>query len=149
MIRDLISIYLPSYPRTLIYMLQSGEYRAGPYLRWVWRTKDFTSVMRRRTLERTRPARLLLGALWLGIAVQLLVGGWLIYLGAAHDLTGGVVFGLAAILSYPILWAHLLVVPLVMGRELVSRPKELELINRSASVFANHPGLKIAMAGSY
>jgi UDP-N-acetylmuramoyl-tripeptide--D-alanyl-D-alanine ligase len=149
MIRDFISIYLPGYPRTLVYMLQSGEYRVGPYLRWVWRTKDFTRVMRRRTLERTRPARLLLGALWLGIAVQLLAGAWLIYLGVTHSLTGGIVFGLALILSYPILWAHLLVIPLVMGRELVSRPKELELINQSASIFANHPGLKIAVAGSY
>src|SRR5665213_3582687 len=36
-----------------------------------------------------------------------------------------------------------------MGRELSTKPKEASLINESASIFANHPGIKIAVAGSY
>ncbi len=143
------SIYLPSYPKTLVYMLQSTEYQVKPYLQWVWRTKDFRTVPRRRSLELTRAARLLLVALRLGIFLELLIGAGLVYAGTRHDLVGGAVFGVAIIVMYPILWAHLIVVPLILGRELSTRPRELRLINESAATFAAHPGIKLAIAGSY
>jgi len=149
MIRELISLYSPSYPRMLVYMLQSSEYKVGPYLKWVWRTKDFSTVAQRRTLELTRPARLLLTSLRLGILLELIIGAWLVYLGGWQGLTGGVAFGLALILVYPLLWAHLLAVPLLVGRELSTKPQEQRLIHESDLVFAHHRGLKIAVAGSY
>jgi UDP-N-acetylmuramoyl-tripeptide--D-alanyl-D-alanine ligase len=148
-IRAVISIFLPSYPRTLVYMLQSTEYQTGPYLRWFWRTQNFSTVIKRRVLEPTRPARMLLLAAQYGIGLQLIGGLVLIYQGIFHDLPGGVVFGLAALLSYPVVWAHLLVVPLILGREFVSKPAEQKLIEQSRQIFANHPGIKIAVAGSY
>jgi UDP-N-acetylmuramoyl-tripeptide--D-alanyl-D-alanine ligase len=149
MMRKITSPYNPAYPKVLIYMLQSSEYRVGPYLKWVGRTDDFGSVMHRRQLEPTRPARLLLLAIRVGILLQILAGLLLIYLGAWHDLAGGVAFGLAIIIIYPFLWAYLIVLPLVMGRELSTRPKEQRLIVKSAKTFAKHPGVRIAIAGSY
>jgi UDP-N-acetylmuramoyl-tripeptide--D-alanyl-D-alanine ligase len=143
------SIYLPSYPKSLVYMLQSTEYRLGPYIRWVWRTKDFRSVMQRRTLDRTKAARLLLLALRLGMLLQVAGGLWLIYAGLYQNVAGGVVFGLAVILIYPIVWAHLSVVPLILGRWFINLPAERELITRSEQIFAQHPAIKIAVAGSY
>jgi UDP-N-acetylmuramoyl-tripeptide--D-alanyl-D-alanine ligase len=149
MIRAFASLYLPSYPKVLVYMLQSSEYRVGPYLKWVNRSKDFSRVMRRRTLEPTRPAHLLLQALRLGMLLQIIVGVLLMYAGIGHDVPGSAAFGAALIISYPFVWAYLAVVPLIMGRELSTRPKEQKAIAGSEAIFANHKGVKIAVAGSY
>ena len=148
-IHAMLSIYLPSYPRVLVYMLQGTEYQVAPYLKWYWRTQNFRTVMKRRNLDLTRPARMLLAALRIGILVQVLVGLGLIYFGFYRGFVGGVAFGAAAILAYPVLWAHLLVVPLILGRELISKPAERKLIAESRDIFARHPGVKIAVAGSY
>jgi UDP-N-acetylmuramoyl-tripeptide--D-alanyl-D-alanine ligase len=149
MIRKFTSLYRPNYTTVLVYMLQSTEYQVGPYLKWVWRTDDFGQVMRRRTLERTRPARLLLLALRLGIVLQIIAGLLLVYLGLWHNLPGGLAFGIALIIAYPFVWAYLLVLPLWLGRELSDKPKQRRLIRKSSDVFAKHPGVRIAVAGSY
>lgn len=149
MIRGLASLYSPRYANVLVYMLQNTEYYARPYLAWYWQTGDFSRVMYRRTLDSTRAARLLLLVLRLGIAMQIAVGLILVALWLWNDLDGGWQFGLALLLSYPIVWAHLVVVPLVLGRLLIVRPKERRLIRASEPVFRNHPGVKIAIAGSY
>ncbi len=130
-------------------MLQGTEYQVAPYLKWYWRTQNFQTVMKRRSLDMTRPARLLLAALQIGILVQILVGLGLLYFGFYQGLIGGVAFGSAVILAYPIIWAHLLVVPLLAGRELISKPAERKLVAESRALFQNHPGIKIAVAGSY
>ena len=149
MIAALASVYRPAYLRTLVFMLQGSEYQAGTYLRWFWRTQNFSSVMKRRSLEPTKAARLLLMALRVGVLVQIVVGLGLIYLGARHNLAGGVAFGGALMLAYPVVWAHLVVVPLVLGRLFISQPAERKLVAQSHAIFAAHKGIKIAVAGSY
>ena len=145
----LLSIYRPSYPRVLVYMLQGTEYQVGPYLRWYWRTQHFGTVMKRRTLEMTRPAKLLLLTAQIGMVVQIVSGLTLMYFGLYQHVIGGVAFSIALIVVYPTLWAHLLVMPLVLGRVFISKPAERKLITESKSIFASHPGIKIAIAGSY
>lgn len=150
MIRNLISMYMPSYPKVLVYMLQSSEYRAKPYIKWLHRTKDFSGVMQRRSLDPTKSARSLLLMIRCGIVLQLALGLLLIYLGVSHHrLPGGVVFGVAVILSYPVVWAYLLILAQVVGRALVEAPAEHQAINESRSHFAKHSAVKIAVAGSY
>ena len=149
MIRGLISLYLPSYPKVLVYMLQSTEYQFEPYLRWFWRTTNFSQVMQRRSLDLTKAARLLLMALYVGIGGQILIGLSLIYLGLHSHLAGGVSFGAAIILFYPVLWAHLIVLPLVLGRLVIAGPAERRLVQLSTKTLSQHPGIKIAVAGSY
>ena len=149
MIRGLLSIYMPSYPTVLVYMLQSSEYQAKPYLRWIWRTTDFKKVMQRRSLERTSAANKLLSALRLGILTQLIFGLILIAEGLLNGLTGGIAFGVALILAYPFIWAHLLIVPLELGRLFVSKPAQKKQIAASKNIFANHNAKKIAVVGSY
>jgi UDP-N-acetylmuramoyl-tripeptide--D-alanyl-D-alanine ligase len=105
--------------------------------------------MYRRTLERTRAARLLLLALRLGMVAQILVGLTLIGLWRWHDFTGGWQFGLAVILAYPIVWAHLVVLPLVLGRLLIVGPRQRRIIHTSEKIFKKHPGMVLAVAGSY
>ena len=141
--------YLPSYAKTLVYMLQNSEYRLWPYFKWFWRTQNFSTVAQRRQLELTKPARLLLLALWCGMALQVLAGFALIYLGYSHGLVGGWEFGLALIISYPVVWAHLVAVPLAIGRVLIIIPRERWLIIHSEQIFKNHKAAKIAITGSY
>lgn len=149
MIKGLISLYLPSYAQTIIYMLQSTEYQPRTYLEWYWRTQNFKTVAKRRELDRTRRANLLLRAMQVGILLEILFGLGLIYLGVFQNLVGGVAFGLAVIFAYPVVWAHLIVLPLFLGKELVAKPNEQKAIALSQKIFADHPGKRIAVAGSY
>lgn len=149
MIKQFISLYLPNYPMVLVYMLQSTEYQVKPYLQWLWRTKDFTTVMQRRTLEHTKPARALLLAIYGGVLMQISAGVALIQSGLTDDIAGGIAFGAALILSYPIVWAYLLVLPLLLGRWFVTMPADQQRIAAAERIFAGHTGVKIAVVGSY
>ena len=149
MIKELTSLYSTSYPSTLVYMLQSNEYQAKPYLKWYWKTTNFNHVSRRGSLERTRVAKMLLAVLWLGISLQLLLGVGLTLIGLLNQHNSWLLAGLLVVIWYPLVWAHLLVVPLEAGRLLVYRPKERKLIASSKSSFAQTKAVKIAVAGSY
>jgi UDP-N-acetylmuramyl pentapeptide synthase len=149
MISAIVSLYGWRYPSVLVYMLQSTEYCAGPYLAWFWRTQNFSRVMHRRALDPTKSARLLLAALRVGMLAQIVAGLLLIGLWRFNGLAAGWEFGLALVLAYPIVWAHLVVVPLLFGRWLIVVPKERRLIKKSEAIFAGHTGVKIAVAGSY
>lgn len=148
-LRGLASLYAPSFLPTLVYMLQSTEYQTGPYLRWFWRTQDYSQVMQRRSLEPTRAARLLLRALRIGVLAQIGIGLGLVYAGLFQNVVGATAFGAAVLVAYPVVWAHLLVLPLLAGRWFISRPAERKLIAESAQRFAAHSAVKIAVVGSY
>jgi len=105
--------------------------------------------MYRRVLERTKAARLLLLALRVGMALEVLAGVVLMLLWWRHHLTGGLAFGLALIVAYPVVWAHAAVVPLELGRLLIVRPRQRRAVRASRQIFANFQGPKIAVAGSY
>ncbi|MDL2363153.1 MAG: Mur ligase family protein, partial [Patescibacteria group bacterium] len=149
MIASSLSIYSPKYPLVLAYMLQCTEYQALPYLRWIWRTEDFGSVRQRRQLDNTRAAKLLAALLYAGMLCEILLGVALIYLGTQGDLIGGVPYGLTLILIYPVLWAHLVVFPLLTARYLIINPSVKRAIRSTTPIYADHPGVKIAVAGSY
>ena len=73
----------------------------------------------------------------------------LIYLGHWHQLTGGVYFGLAVVIAYPLVWAYATTLPLLIGQKLIIAPREQRLVAASAKIFAAHRGVRIAIAGSY
>lgn len=149
MIRSIAAYFLR--PATIItYMLQSTEYQVWPYLKWYWRTQNFARVMHRRTLDRTRRARLLHRALMLGMVVQIAVGIALIVIGArSEDYRALIFFGAAIVVSYPLIWAHLAVVPLLLAKWFIVQPANRRSVAESEQLFARHPGAKIAVAGSY
>jgi len=147
--KPLLSLYKPSFAIVLVYMLQNVEYRPGPYLHWFWRTQDFDTVMRRRTLEPTRPARMLLMAIRIGMLLQFAIGVGLIIQWFLQGLPAGWLFGLAIVVAYPIVWAHLVTIPLALGDWLVVRPRQHRAIQSAEKLFANHDGIRIAVIGSY
>ncbi len=146
-VRTLYSI--PQASTIFVYMLQSVEYRAWPYLVWFWQTQRFGAVMHRRTLELTRAARLLRGGLFAGMLLQLVAGLVLAYLGWQNVIVGGSWFGFALILSYPLVWAHAVGVVSMVGRIVVISPREARHVVLAERIFAAHRGRRIAIAGSY
>jgi UDP-N-acetylmuramoyl-tripeptide--D-alanyl-D-alanine ligase len=123
MIRSLLSLYSLHYPKALLYMLQSSEFSIGTYLKWYWRTNDFSRLIKHRALVFSDTTQKLLTIVRIGIVVQILAGLVLLFLWANNDLTGGWQFGLAVLISYPIVWAHLLV--LIIALRWLTRPKAL------------------------
>jgi len=130
-------------------MLQRTEYQTGPYLKWFWRTKNFRKVINRGQFEPTRRARLLLLGLRVGIILQIIIAALLIVLSFSRHSAAYLELGLAVLIAYPLVWAYLVIVPLVLGRVLIVGPKEKRLIARSSKVFADSKATKIAVAGSY
>lgn len=149
MIKAILSQYLPSYPRVLVYMLQATEYQPGAYLQWHRRTRNFRRVMRRRTLDMTKAARLLLLALAGGMMLQIILAVVLAAVGWSTDSLGLILAGVLVFILYPLVWAYVVVVPLVLGRVFIVQPRQRRLIVASEALFAEHPGVKIAVAGSY
>jgi UDP-N-acetylmuramoyl-tripeptide--D-alanyl-D-alanine ligase len=147
--RSLLSAFAPSYPKTLVYMLQSVEYQAAPYEAWYFRTRDFGTIMHRRQLDYTVAARGLYALLLSGIVLQVLVGLSLLGIGLVRDDLLIASLGVVAALAYPFVWAHVIVVPLIMARWLIVAPRERRAIARSEAIFAASKATKIAIAGSY
>lgn len=141
--------YLPLYPKVLLYMLQDTEYRLRPYLAWYGRVSDFRAVMKRRQLDMTPKVRLLLLALWASIGVTgVIVTGLLVV--AWQQSHWWPLFGAAAVLlAAPLVLAYGIVIPLFVGWLLIQKPREQIIVRRAVSVLRDHPGRRIAVAGSF
>lgn len=139
---NFLSLYRPLYLRTLVYMLQENLYDLRPYFEWLLRTRDFSTVMKRKTLVMTTKARLLLAWLWLLIAVGWIIAGYLILSQAFIALVILVVIA-------PVVLAVGLVVPVALGTVLIQRPREKKIIAAAKKKLDAHKGMKIAIAGSF
>lgn len=147
--RQLLTRYNPRYLATVIYMLQASEYETHQYLSWFHRTHDFNAVARRRSLVRTNKAKLLLIGLTL-TAITLLAA--FIYVAVRAYSTDDILLCLLAIIGLVLLpWilAYGIIVPLLIGREFVQKPKERLITQAARQKLSSHPGFKIAVAGSY
>lgn len=120
-----------------------------PYLLWFYRTHDFSKVAYRRTLDSTRAARGLSFMLTVGIYAQILLGVSLLIAGHTEELTELYYFGLALILSAPLLWAHLIVIFVMLSKWLVLIPQEAKHAQVAKATLGSHQAVKIAVAGSY
>lgn len=149
MIKAIASLYQPNFVRAVVYMLQATEYQIGPYLSWFWRTHDFSRVMHRRTIVFTAKAKLLLLAVGLGLLAQEAAAiYWLVWsLMQPEYLQAALAVGL--FLMAPIVWAHLVIVPLLVGDWLITKPYTSWQVKKAARIFAAHRAVKIAVAGSY
>lgn len=138
-----------NYPKVLVYMLQSSEYKLSEYFLWLSRTSDFRRVMRRKQLDYTKKARLLLIVTWSMLAI--------IYLCLLSQLALSLVIEnyVLSVLSLlfmaltPYIVSYLTVAPLLLGRIIIQAPKERKMINTARQIISNHPALKIAIAGSF
>lgn len=141
-----LSLFSPSLPRHLVYMLQQSGYSARQYLSWFWRAPDIGSVIYRKTLDPTPKAKLLLGGAWAVIGVQLLSVAGLLLLADNFWLK---LTGLGWLLLVPIITAHVLPLVVLVGSAVLQRPKEARIIEAAQQLFSSHPAIKIAVAGSF
>lgn len=130
-------------------MLQSVEYRVTPYLRWLWRVSDFGRVMHRKTLVKTRPAKMLLIIMYAGMLAQFIAAIFLGIWGIRNGLIGPPIAAVALLVCIPAVWSNLIVLPLLLGRTFIIEPSHAFQARRSRGAFKKHKALKIAVAGSY
>lgn len=122
MTRGLLSMYAPTYPERLIALYVRARKRFGAYMAHYWQTTDFTAVAYAPG-ELTGRERFAAHILQAGMIVQIMVGLAFIGLALAKQTDGAWQFGLALLLSYPIVWAHLL--PLAVAAWWLLHPKKL------------------------
>lgn len=147
--RSWLSQFSPRFPEAIAYMLQSVEYEVGPYLAWLHRVEDFRSVMSRRNLDNTAVAKAFTWFMRLGIAMQVIAGGYGAVVSSVVGQWHWVLFGLLVVVLSPIIWSYLVLFPLVIARRLVIVPRQQRYRRETKSILANHAGVKIAVAGSY
>jgi UDP-N-acetylmuramyl pentapeptide synthase len=143
------SLYMPSYPTVLVYMLQNTEYQVWPYLKWFWRTQNFRKVMVRRQLDHTKAANLLDLCLRILILIEIIIGIFFICMSQWHHWAGALPFGLALIIGYPVVSAHLVALVIWIGRVVWIMPRDAKLVEQSKQAFLDFKKTKIAIAGSY
>lgn len=149
MISLILSLYGFRHAKIVAYMMQSTEYQVVPYLRWYWRTQNFSHVMKRRSLDATLPARMIVLFVGCGMLLQLGTGAVLSYVGLSSGESYYLYFGLAALFSYPIVWSHLIVLPILLSDPIIIRPRIRKHLRIAEQTFAEHDGIKIAVIGSY
>ena len=142
-------LFSPQYLLTLVYMLQASEYDLRKYLRWYWNTDDFSKVSVRKSLDFTSKAKLLVAGGLVLDAIQLIMAAAVINAGYQDGRLDLWAVGIGMIIMIPVITAHLMAVPLWLGTAIIQRPKEQSALEAGQEAFANHPGVTIAVAGSY
>lgn len=145
MIKKYVSRFHPRYIRSLVYMLQTTEYKSGDYVKWLSRVEDFRLVEVRKQLVPTSKAKLLQFFGWVTFL--------LLYLDALSVLWDTPSFfhlvqAAVIILCTPIFLAYWLAA-LAWCLQLVQQPYERWLMSRAKQTLAQHPGVRIGIAGSY
>ena len=143
-------IYHFRFLTDLVYILQQSEYRAKIYLKWLWRTEDFSLIQNRGQLDMTKAAKLLLASLVAISALLIMLSLHLIYQSFwvwENSTTG--FFALTLFFAWPVVVAHLAVIPMWVGRFLVIIPLNKRRNEKAKAVFSKVKAKKIAIAGSY
>lgn len=147
--KKFLSLYSPRIPVIIAYMLQATEYDAKAYVAWSHRTTDFSHVMHRRRLDNTSVARAFVIFLSAGIALQLVLAAALLIYAWVNDDAYAALGGLAAVVTAPIVWAYLVVIPMVIAKRLIIDRKLSKQRHATQRILKKHPAITIAVAGSY
>lgn len=136
----MIKRYSLKFPIVILYMLQASEYVVSDYIKWVRRTKDFRTVMKRQELTWTSKVKLL-ALVELAIAAAL---GFALYFALGLFIA---IIAFALLLPWVLMYG--IVVPLLLGEVLIQKPKTKRMAAAARQKIAKHPALKIAIAGSF
>ncbi|MCL2174210.1 Mur ligase family protein [Candidatus Saccharibacteria bacterium] len=134
------------YERVLLYMLQQTEYDVREYLRWLRRVTDFREVRKRGDLVLTMKIRLLFQALALFVVIYLATIFAILII---FNQIWLYILALILILVLPVLAQYVIVLPLILGDILIKKPLAKRRIADAKETLKNHPGYKIAIAGSF
>jgi UDP-N-acetylmuramoyl-tripeptide--D-alanyl-D-alanine ligase len=138
-----------NYPQVITYMLQESDYRITDYYKWLGRTDDFRKVIKRRKLVYTSKAIALWLISWITLIILYI---FVIFLIVQSIASSGVLELILAVVVFtvtPLVVAYGIVIPLWIGHNVVQIPKQQRTISSARKILTDHPGLKIAVAGSY
>ncbi len=110
MLHNLFSLYYYRYPEALVSLIHSAKNSPADYLKSIHETKDFKQPLKK-PAPKTRQTKTTLIVISLGITLQIIAGIVVAIMGLSNKIAGGLYFGLAIILLYPIVWAY---VPFLM-----------------------------------
>jgi UDP-N-acetylmuramoyl-tripeptide--D-alanyl-D-alanine ligase len=130
-------------------MLQDTEYRLDNYFSWYHRTRNFNTVMKRRTLTLTRKVKLLRLTLWTMWGLVLVVSAVLEITGLMEQSFVPALIGLIILILLPFIQAYAITIPLLFGQQFIQKPKEQAMIAEAKKILADHKAVKIAIVGSY
>jgi len=130
-------------------MLQTTLYHVDEYLRWFHRTRDFNLVAKRRALEFTIKAKmLLLGAAFITLALIALALVAVVS-GINSDSWPVLGLGIVIVVMLPWLVAYSLALVVQIGKTLIQKPREKRINANTKRKLSKHKAIKIAIAGSY
>lgn len=150
--RGLVKLYSLSIARSLVVGLRDHDSSLAAYLRWFWHSRTFRTKGKLRPLD--RPLVVLLVATMLS---QIVAGVWLLIDWAKNGTVGGLAFGAALLVSYPLVIAHLLPLGMAVRRLIyhIFHPKKLgkavlaSILERQVKQLRRkHPVVVVAVAGS-
>lgn len=150
--RSIVNLYSLRLPAALIVRMRRGNHSGWRLLHWFWHATDFKPG--RRLTDAEQSCAVILS---LAMVAQVVFGVGLIVQWVRFGTTGAWAFGLALLLSYPLVWAHVLVVlawmwnlawavahPKKAARALVCTVLELQV----RQLRARHRFKVVAVAGS-
>ncbi|MFA5003807.1 MAG: Mur ligase family protein [Candidatus Saccharimonadales bacterium] len=109
--RALVELYSWFLPRRLVTELENRKYSVSAYLGWFWHARRYEPS----TAKLSDKGRLLEVIALLGSLVQIVFGVWLLTRWAQSGAVGEWQFGLALLVSYPIVWTHVLAALAIIG----------------------------------
>lgn len=139
--KRLLSYYHPKAPIILAYMVQQVEYSPSKFLKWIFKFPDLTRVMRRQNLIWTHKARTLVLIIIIFYLFYLLLAVAYLYIMP--------VYAPITLLVAPFFIILLTYLVVLFGWLYYEEPRRRKLIKEAAKRFEKHPGIKIAIAGSY
>lgn len=148
MIKKLLSAYVVDYPKLVAYLWQSSEYRFIPTMTWWGRITDFRKVAYRGDLVKTSNAKLLRIVCVFGAFTHLLLSLLSILL-FRHNTITVVVLAVGATLLYSFIVVIYSALPIWLYSVFIQAPRRKRAVAEAKEIFAGHPGIVIAVAGSY
>jgi len=130
-------------------MLQSSEYRLKDYFAWLHRSSDFRKVIKRRKLEYTKKAKLLLLAAWLILIAIYSLSIFLFIQSIIISNAALLIIAIILIFCCPLIVSYVIIAPLWLGQKLIQDPKQRNMVKAAHQILMDHRALKIAIAGSY
>jgi UDP-N-acetylmuramoyl-tripeptide--D-alanyl-D-alanine ligase len=112
------------------------------YWRWIARMPNFRRVAHRRRLVWTTKAKLLVAVCWILYITLILFVVWM-------SIRTEWLSAFVLVLMIPV--AQIFILPLIiwLGHIVIQKPQERVIVDRARRKIAAHPGIKIAIAGSY
>lgn len=139
--RNFISYFHPKLPIYLAYMLQQVEYNPHKFIGWILRFPNLTKVMHRQQLVWTAKAKLLVAVLAIVEVFYAVVALFYLLLAPAVG-----IFTLLLVPPFVIIIAYIMV---LFGWLYYEEPRRNKLLKQASKSFEKHPGIKIAISGSY